>query len=89
MAEWYWAVMLRMCIFVKLTSYFEGIHTYVCLLQRTLDPKSAPEGGGELGFNYCDALFLLEFSAYPCFLTILLLFRSVYFIFCERFRCYA
>jgi hypothetical protein len=48
MAVWYWAVMLRTCIFVKLTSYFEGIHTYVHLLQRTHDPTSAPEGGGEL-----------------------------------------
>jgi hypothetical protein len=48
MAVWYWALMLRTCIFVKLTSYFEAIHAYVLLLQRTLGPKSAPEGGGEL-----------------------------------------
>jgi len=48
MAVWYWALMLRTCIFVKLTSYFEAVHAYVLLLQRTLDPKSAPEGGGEL-----------------------------------------
>jgi hypothetical protein len=64
MAVWYWAV-----TFVKLTSYLEGICTSVCLLERTLDPKSAPEGGGVLVL-ITDALFLPEFSAYPCFLTI-------------------
>jgi hypothetical protein len=40
--------MLRICVIVKLTSYFEAIHAYVRLLQRTLDPKLAPEGRGEL-----------------------------------------
>jgi len=48
MAVWYWALMYRTCIFVKQTSYFEAIHAYVHLLQRTLGPKSAPEGEGEL-----------------------------------------
>jgi len=39
MAVWYWAVMLRTCIFVKLTSYFEGICTYVLLYRGLLTLK--------------------------------------------------
>jgi hypothetical protein len=39
-----WAVMLETCFFVKLTSYFEGILAYLCLLERTDDAKSAPTG---------------------------------------------
>lgn len=72
-----WAVMLKTCFFVKLTSYFEGSLAYVHLLERTVDTKSGPKGIDCWLFGVCELVIfitvvlfcLVECSACPRFLT--------------------